>query len=66
MSDVQARTLCYMCTLDEETGQWLLFDGMLQGEAGEGPNGRARVIPPPMLARSFGGDFWSVVLYARV
>ena len=54
------------CLLDEETGQWLHFDGMLQGEGGEGPNGRGCVIPPPTHAHSIGGKFWSVVLYARV
>ena len=52
-------------TLDEETGQWLLFDGMLQGEGGEGPNGRGHVIAPPERAHIPGGLFWSVVLYAR-
>ena len=25
------------CTLDEEMGYWLLFDGMLQGEGRDGP-----------------------------
>ena len=25
------------CILDEETEQWLLFDGMMQGEGQEGP-----------------------------
>lgn len=54
------------CSLDEEVGQWYLFDGMLQGEGGEGPNGRGRMIPPPVRAQSLGGQFWSVVLYARV
>ena len=54
------------CTLDEETGQWLLFDGMLQGEGREGPNGRGRVISPPCHAQSLGGKYWSVVMYARV
>ena len=54
------------CSLDEEVGQWYLFDGMLQGEGGEGPNGRGRRISPPTHAQSLGGKFWSVVLYARV
>ena len=54
------------CVQDAEMGQWLLFDGMLQGEGREGPNGRGRVIPPPSRAQSHGGKFWSVVLYARV
>ena len=53
------------CMLDEETGQWLRFDGMLQGQGNEGPNGRGLVIAPPVSARSLGGLFWSVVLYAR-
>ena len=55
------------CTLDEETGQWLLFDGMLQGDGGEGPTGRGHVIAPPERAHSLGGLFWSVVLsFARI
>ena len=32
----------------------------------DGPNGRGRIIPPPTRAKSLGGIFWSVVLYARV
>ena len=54
------------CMIDEETGQWLQFDGMLQGEGAEGPRGRGIVIPPPNCASSLGGLFWSVVLYAHV
>lgn len=54
------------CLLDEESDRWLCFDGMLQGEGGEGPKGCGVVIPPPERAQSLGGVFWSVLLYARV
>ena len=60
-------TLTHTCLLDEENGQWLYFDGMAPpSEGGDWPNGRGRVIDPPICAQSLGGLFWPVLLYAQV
>ena len=54
------------CVLDEGDGQWFMFDGCLRGEGQEGPRGRGFRIPPPDRAASLGGEFWTILLYARV
>ena len=55
------------CLRDQESGQWIHFDGMVPWEdLGGVPSGRGSVIDAPRRASDVGGQFWSMLLYERV
>ena len=59
--------MCATCLRDQESGQWIHFDGMVPWEDPGGvPRGRGSVIDAPQRAGDVGGQFWSMLLYERV